>query len=65
MAKEYLASKNVEFKEVEISSSLEATNWVLNHTGQMGVPVIDFDGRIVLGFDRPKIDEALKIHNLD
>ncbi|MEI6237581.1 MAG: glutaredoxin family protein [Candidatus Saccharibacteria bacterium] len=60
MAKEYLDDKGIKYKEIDISNSLEATNWVINHTGQAGVPVTDFDGNIVVGFDRQKIDDALK-----
>jgi hypothetical protein len=29
-------------------------------SGQMGIPVIDIDGQIIIGFDRPKIDTVLK-----
>jgi hypothetical protein len=47
------------FNEIDISKSLDGTNWVLNHTGKTGVPVIDFDGEIIVGFDRKKIDLAL------
>jgi glutaredoxin 3 len=59
MAKQYLSAKDINFKEIDITSNVEATNWVINHTGQTGVPVIDFDSQIVIGFDKAKIDSIL------
>ena len=50
MAKEYLKSKKVAFKEYQ---------WVMDNVGQAVTPVLDVNGTVVLGFDRPKIDAAL------
>lgn len=60
MAREYLKSRKVEFKEYDISDNPKAMDWVREHVGQLATPVIDFDGTIVLGFDRPQIDLALR-----
>lgn len=57
--KEYFKQKKVEFKEKDLTTDPDATKWVLDHTGQLAVPVIDLNGTIVIGFDRPKIDAAL------
>jgi glutaredoxin-like YruB-family protein len=65
MLKDYLSDKGIEFNEIDISASFDATNWVLNHTGKIGVPVIDIDGEIIVGFDREKIDLALNIKASD
>jgi len=59
MAKEYLKSKKIEFKEVDVSTSLDGLNWIMNHTGQTGVPVLNIGEEIIVGFDRPAIDKAL------
>lgn len=59
MAKEYFSSKNIGYKEVDVTTGTEGMDFILKNTGQMGVPVIDIDNTIILGFDRPKIDAAL------
>ena len=62
MAKQYLASKKVSVQEKNIEADPEAHQELMNKIGGnfRGVPVIDIAGTIILGFDRPKIDAALK-----
>lgn len=60
MAKEYLKSKKKDFKEVDITQDQQASKWVMDHVGQLATPVLDINGAIVLGFDRPAIDRALQ-----
>jgi len=60
MAMQYLAGKKVPFKERNISEDREALDFVANTVGQLATPVIDVDGEIILGFDRPRIDLALR-----
>jgi glutaredoxin 3 len=59
MAKEYFESKNVEYQDKDVTKDAEAYKEILDKSGQLGVPVIDIDGSVVVGFDRPKIDDAL------
>jgi glutaredoxin 3 len=61
MAKRYLKEKNIEFEDVDVSQNKEAALEMIQKSGQMGVPVIDIDGEIVIGFDKEKIDELLKL----
>lgn len=58
-AKEFLKEKNVEFEDFDISSDEKARNEVLDKSGQMGVPVLDIDGEIIIGFDQEAIEKAL------
>jgi glutaredoxin-like YruB-family protein len=62
MAKQYLASKGIEVVEKNIEEDAEAHKELMDKIGGQfrGVPVIDIAGTIVLGFDRAKIDAALK-----
>lgn len=60
MVKHYLKAKDVDFEDIDVSQDLEGMNWVINHTGQMGVPVIRIDDKTVIGFDRATLDELLK-----
>ncbi len=57
--KEYFKQKKVKYEEKDLTKDQSAAVWVLDHTGQLAVPVIDMDGTIIVGFDRPKIDAAL------
>ena len=59
MAKEYLKEKGIEFEEIDVSKNEMAAKEMVEKSGQMGVPVIEIDGQIVIGFDKEKIDELL------
>ncbi len=60
-AKRYFREKGVRFKEVDVSRDAAAARDMQRRSGQMGVPVIDIGGKIVVGFDRPKIDKYLRL----
>ena len=60
LAKEYFTQKGVEFTSFDVSTDREKQAEILEKTGQMGVPVILIDDQVVVGFDRPLIDELLK-----
>lgn len=57
--KSYLAQRKVPFREVDISRDASAARDLVRRTGQMGVPVVEIDGRPVVGFDKPQIDRLL------
>ena len=61
MAKEYFKSKGVEYEEHDVMSDVAKREEMVKKSGQLGVPVIDIDGKIVMGFDKPKINEYLGI----
>lgn len=58
-AKRFLANQGVAFKEYDVSVDPEANQEVRRLTGQTGVPVIVIDGQVVIGFDRPRLEELL------
>jgi glutaredoxin 3 len=60
-AKDYMTSKGVDFDDRDVESDPKFTEEAVNKSGQRGIPVIDIDGTIIIGFDRPKIDAALKL----
>ena len=62
MAKEYFKSKGLEWEEKNVATDVQAQQEMIAKSGQLGVPVIDIDGKIVVGFDRPRINEYLEIH---
>lgn len=59
--KVYLKEKNIEFEDIDVSASQEKAQEMIEKSGQMSVPVIFADGKMIIGFDREKIDEALNI----
>lgn len=59
-AKEYFDRLGVKYTEKNVEHNPEFMKESVEKSGQMGIPVIDIDGAIIVGFDRPKIDAALK-----
>lgn len=64
MAKEYFKSKNVAFEEVDVEHDQNAARALVERTGQAGVPVIDIGEQTIMGFDRERIDTALRQYKL-
>lgn len=60
-AKQYLKSKNVNFSEVNVSVDMEGRREMVNISGQMGVPVLNINGSVIVGFDKAAIDSALRL----
>lgn len=58
-AKNYLKSNNVQFEDIDVSTDREKAMEMVKKSGQQGVPVIEIDGQIVIGFDQNKIDKML------
>lgn len=60
MAKDYFKEKGLEFEEIDVSADRAAAGEMIEKSGQMSVPIIDIDGELIIGFDKPKIEEVLK-----
>ncbi len=61
MAKKYFNEKGIKFRDVDVSRDPIAARDMVRRSGQQGVPVIDIGGKIVVGFDRVKINKYLGI----
>ena len=59
MAKEYFTKNNVDFQDFNVEADDEALAEMVKKSGQLGVPVIDINGTIIVGFDRQSIEHAL------
>ena len=59
-AKKYLKSINVEFEEYNVSDDMIAREEMIKKSKQMGVPVLDINDEIIIGFDKNAIDKALQ-----
>jgi len=61
MAKEFLKENKVPYKEFDVSKDRDKAQEMIEKSGQMGVPVIDISGTIIVGFDKEKMKKALKL----
>jgi len=58
-AKAYLRRQGIGFREIDVGRDQQAAQRLVRRSGQMGVPQIDIDGHLIVGFDRAKIDRIL------
>ena len=61
MAKKFFADHNVSYKEHDVAEDEKAREDMVNKSHQFGVPVIDVDGQIFVGFDKRGLARALKV----
>ena len=59
--KDFFKEHNIEFSEFDVTTDTAKRDEMIQNSGQMGVPVIDVDGTMVVGFDEPKLRELLNI----
>ncbi|HSX52808.1 MAG TPA: glutaredoxin domain-containing protein [Patescibacteria group bacterium] len=59
-AKQYFDKLGVKYVDKDVEVDIKNAHEAVSKSGQMGIPVIDIDGTIIIGFDRPRIDAALK-----
>ena len=60
-AKEFFNENKVEYEEKNVAEDEQAREAMIEKSGQLGVPVIDVKGNIVIGFDEKKLSELLGI----
>jgi glutaredoxin 3 len=60
-AKQYLQQRSIPFRDVDVSRDTRAAAEMVRKTGQSGVPVIDVNGRTIVGFDKTRLNAALGI----
>jgi glutaredoxin-like YruB-family protein len=60
-AKEYLKANQINFREVNVAQDRTGAMEMVRKSGQMGVPVLDINGNIIIGFDKERIDMLLDI----
>ncbi len=57
--KEFLKSKKISYKELNVVDDEKARDEMIKKSGQMGVPVLDIDGKIIVGYDPEEIQKAV------
>ncbi len=58
-AKEFLIKNKVQFEEVDVTLDLKAQRDMIERSGQMGVPVIEIDSKMIVGFEPAVLEKAL------
>jgi glutaredoxin 3 len=59
LAKSYFRERKLSFTEYDVSRDYNKAQEMVNKSGQMGVPVIEINGKVIVGFDKNRIDSAL------
>ena len=59
MSKAFFQEHHIQYEEKNVVTDTAARDMMVQKSGQMGVPVIDIDGEIVVGFDKPRLSELL------
>jgi glutaredoxin-like YruB-family protein len=59
MLKEFLKGKKIEFEDIDVAADHDAAKVMIEKSGQMGVPQIEINGKIIVGFDKPAIEHEL------
>ncbi len=62
MVKDFLTEHNIKFEDIDVSKDRAAAKHMIEKSGQMGVPVVEIGDKIIIGFNKPKIIEALGIN---
>lgn len=60
MAKDYFKKNRIPFVEYNVAQDMRRAEEMVKKSGQMGVPVIDINGKIIVGFNLPKIEQELR-----
>ncbi|HOC20856.1 MAG: glutaredoxin family protein [Chloroflexi bacterium] len=58
-AKRYLQQRGVPFEDEDVSQNMIAAQYMVQRSGQQGVPVIQVGNEVVVGFDRARLDALL------
>ena len=60
MLKDWLKQKKVDFEDIDVSADHGAAHEMIEKSGQMGVPQIEINGKIIVGFNKPAIEKELE-----
>ncbi len=59
IAKDYFKKNNISFQDYNVASDMRKAEEMVKKSGQMGVPVIDINGKIIVGFNKSEIERAI------
>lgn len=59
LVKDFLKEKSLAFEEIDVTSDHHAVQDMVKLSGQMGVPVVDIDGKIIVGWNKAALEETI------
>ena len=59
--REFFKAHKVRFKEIDVGNNVKAAQEMIRRSGQQGVPVVNINGEIVVGYDEDRLKRLLKI----
>ena len=57
--KEFLKERGIEFEDIDVSTDVKGREEMISKSGQMGVPQIEINGKIIIGFDKEALEKEL------
>lgn len=60
LVKEFLKEQSLSFEDVDVSADSEAAKHMVKLSGQMGVPVVDVGGQIIVGWNKNALEEVIR-----
>ncbi|MEA1925214.1 MAG: glutaredoxin domain-containing protein [Candidatus Altiarchaeota archaeon] len=60
MTRDYLTGKGIEFEDINVAADQKAASEMMEKSGQMSVPVIELNSKIIVGFDKAALDKEIK-----
>ncbi|MBI5700843.1 glutaredoxin family protein [Candidatus Saganbacteria bacterium] len=57
--KKYLTENNIAFQDIDVQADPSQAQAMIDKSGQLGVPVVEIDGKIIIGFNKPEIAKIL------
>ncbi len=60
-AKQFLKDNNIIYQDFDVSRDQSKAQEMISKSGQMGVPVLDIEGEVIIGFDKARIAQALQL----
>jgi glutaredoxin-like YruB-family protein len=61
--KSFLDEKGIQYEDIDVAENEQAREEIIKKSGQMGVPVVEIDGEIIVGFDKARISQLLGIED--
>ena len=61
LVKKFLTKHDVAFTDIDVSADDGAAHDMIKKTGQLGVPVVEIDGKTIVGYDEDALEKALRI----
>lgn len=59
LTKDFFEERDIAYTDINVSADPSKATEMVKKSGQMGVPVVDIDGKIVVGWNKPALEEAL------